>query len=239
MEVTKRQLGAFKTIVDTYKSGTTFPKRHEWKLLDNNSLWLRLVGQVNVVGGVDGNDRFFERPELIKKINFSSLSKIKLEKELALKINSVLREAGVRYASADLTKCSKTKSLVHNYKFISQYKNGFKGLLQELADIKGETAEVQRVHFLTSNFKYIKNKSARDFLMGLGINRNTVAIDIRIQNIFKRFGLPLPSQAELSRRIIYEAAEKNIVDKICKPLNIEPVQFDRILFQNYDSILKN
>lgn len=239
MNITKRHLATFQTIVETYKKTTTFPKRHEWKLLDNNSLWLKLVGQVNVVGGVDGNERFFKRPDLIKIIGFNSLSKIKSDTDLALTINYALREAGVRYASANLEKCIKTKSLVHNFKFISKYKGGFKGLLQELADIKGQTAEIQRVHHLTSHFKFIKNKSARDFLMSLGINRNTIAIDIRIQNIFKHHGLTLPNQSGLSRPCVYEAAEKSIIDKICKPLKIEPVMLDRILFQNYENILKN
>ena len=34
------------------------------------------------------------------------------------------------------------------------------------------------------HFEFMKNKSARDFLMNLGMNQNTVAIDIRTQNIF-------------------------------------------------------
>ena len=73
--------------------------------------------------------------------------------------------------------------------------------------------------------------------MGLGININTLAIDIRIQNIFKHFGLALPNAAGLNKKNIYDAIEKEIIDKICTPLKIEPVRFDRILFQNYSKII--
>lgn len=201
-----------------------------------NALWLRLVGQVNVVGGVSGNDRFIDNPNLLKRISLSSLNKIKSDEKLAETINAVLREAGVRYASKNISKCNKTNALVHNYKFISKYKGGFKNQIQDLADIKGKNAELERVIVLINNFKYLKNKSARDFLMGLGINKNTLALDIRIQNIFEHIGLPLPDQTELGKKSIYAATEKDIIENICIPLNIQPVVFDRILFHNYDKI---
>ena len=147
MNITKKELTDFKNVIETYKTKTEFPSKDLWKDLDNNSLWLRLVGQVNVVGGVDGNDRFFNRPDLQQKLKFSSLSKLD-DNELQLTINSVLRDAGIRYASSSLEKCRKSKALVHNYKFISTFKGGFKGLLKEISEYKGDTSELDRVTFL-------------------------------------------------------------------------------------------
>jgi hypothetical protein len=236
MNVTKKNLADFKNVIDTYKKKTVFPKKDNWKELDNNDLWLRLVGQVNVVGGVDGNDRFLSRPDLVKQLKFNSLSKLN-DQELQVTINSVLRESGVRYVSKDLNKCKKSKALVHNYRFISSYKGGFKGLLTEINEYKGQNSEMERVMVLTKNFKFIKNKSARDFLMSLGVNNKTLAIDIRIQKIFSHFGLTLPDATELNKKSVYDAIEKEIIDKICIPLNIEPLKFDRILFQNYSKIV--
>jgi hypothetical protein len=236
MNITKKKLADFKNIVDTYKKKTDFPVKDAWKKLDNNNLWLRLVGQVNVVGGVDGNDRFFKRPDLLQRLKFTSLAKLN-DDELQFTINAVLRDAGIRYASSTLDKCKKSKALVHNYKFISTFKGGFKGLLKEISEYNGDTSELDRVMFLTKHLKFIKNKSARDFLMGLGINTKTLAIDIRIQNIFSHFGLTLPDAAGLNKKSIYDAVEKEIIEKICIPLKIEPVKFDRILFQNYSKII--
>jgi hypothetical protein len=237
MNISKRQLKKFQILIDKYKKDTEFPVRYNWQDKSNNELWLWLVGQVMVVGGIAGNDRFQGRRDLKKKLNYSSLSRLTDDNKMQIAINEVLRDAGVRYASSDLGKCHKSKALVHNYKFISNYKGGLKGLLKHVSHFKGNNVELDRVSFLTHHFKFIKNKSARDFLMSMGINTNTLALDIRIKNIFKHFDIDFPTQAELARKPVYDKTEIEIIEKICKPLNIKPVKFDRILFQHYDQIV--
>ena len=98
-------------------------------------------------------------------------------------------------------------------------------------------AEWERVKFLKDNFKFMKNKSARDYLMGIGMNRRTLALDVRIQNIFNYVGISFPVAQDLGNTEIYDTTERKIIQKICKPLNVEPIVFDRILFQNYTRII--
>jgi len=239
MNINQQQLKKFKNLINKFQNGTEFPVLNNWEEKSNNELWLWLVGQVMVVGGVGGNERFIQRKDLQKRISYSSLKQYTDDLELQSIINDVLREAGVRYASSDLKKCKKSKALVHNYKFISHYNGGFKGLIGFLNRIEGINAELERVSYLTHHLMFVKNKSARDFLMSIGINRNTLALDIRIQNIFKYFDIEFPTQTQLSSKAIYDATEKEIIKKICDPLNIEPIIFDRILFQNYKSITKS
>jgi hypothetical protein len=69
------------------------------------------------------------------------------------------------------------------------------------------------------------------------MNTSNIAIDIRVQNIFSHFGLKLPDAGKLNNKNIYEQAEKEIIEKICIPLKIAPIYFDRILFQNYSEII--
>ncbi len=237
MKIGKKEMRVFKTIVDEYINITEIPKPNNWKKLDNNMLWLKIVGQINVIGGVKGNDRFLQRNDLLEIINYEKLKVKKTDDEIAKDINYVLREAGVRYSSTNIEKCSKTKSLLHNLKVISSYQNGMIEILRSLSKIKGEGAELERSMFFIRNFKFIKNKSARDLLMTLGMNRNTLALDIRIQNIFKKFGIEFPDQVGLNNWKKYSETESEIIEKICLPLKIEPLIFDRILFQNYDRIL--
>ncbi len=71
----------------------------------------------------------------------------------------------------------------------------------------------------------------------MGINTHTLALDIRIQNIFRHFSIEFPTQARLSNKTVYDRTEKEVIEKICKPLNIEPSTFDRILYQNYNEII--
>jgi len=238
MKITKKELKVFKKNIDDYINITEIPKPNNWKKLDNNMLWLKIVGQINVVGGVKGNDRFWQRNDLIDIINYEKLKDEKTDVEIAKDINYVLREAGVRYSSSNIEKCSKTKSLLHNFKIIRSHKNEIIEILQNLSKIQGEGAELERAMFFVRNFMFIKNKSARDLLMTLGINRNTLALDIRIQNIFKEFGIEFPNQAGLSSWKTYTETEIEIIEKICLPFKIEPIIFDRILFQNYEKILK-
>jgi hypothetical protein len=40
--------------------------------------------------------------------------------------------------------------------------------------------------------------------MGIGMNRHTLAIDIRIQNVFQHVGSNFPNQKELPKKGIYE-----------------------------------
>ncbi len=236
MQVTQRHLLIFKEMIDTYMDITDFPPKDLWKQFDNNSLWLRQVGQVNVIGSALGNDRFLRRADLQQQLDFNSLSALN-DHDLQFVINKVLRAAGVRYASGDLAKCGKSKALVHNYRFIATYKDGMKGVMNEISVYSGNNAEMDRIQFLTTHFKFIKNKSARDFLMSLGMNTNNIAIDTRIQNIFSLFRLKLPDATRLNNKNIYDQAESEIIEKICLPLKIAPVYFDRILFQNYSKII--
>ena len=236
MNITENHLAIFRNLINTYQKETVFPKKDQWKQMDNNQLWLWLVGQVMVVGGVAGHDRFQESEDLKAKLNYSSLMQLD-DTTLKIRLNEVLCKAGVRYASNDLLKCRKSSALVDNFKFVSSYEGGFEGLLNFLSKFQSKTAELDRVAFLTQNLKFIKNKSARDFLMSMGFNTNTLAIDIRIQNIFKHFALGFPPKLNLSSKAIYDDLEREIIDKICKPLEVQPVKFDRILFQNYKRII--
>jgi thermostable 8-oxoguanine DNA glycosylase len=234
MNITAAHLQQFQSVIDQYQHNTRFTSKDYWKDRSNNELWLWLVGQVMVVGGAASNDRFQSREDLKEQLNYNALIQYTNDKELQSIINEVLRAAGVRYASSDLEKCQKSKALVHNYRFISCYKGGFKGLLQDLAQMEGEQ---DRFAFLMQHLKFIKHKSARDFLMSMGINTHTLALDIRIQNIFRHFGIEFPTQAQLSSKAVYDSTEKEIIQKICKPLNMEPAAFDRILYQNYNEII--
>ena len=52
MNITKKELKVLKSIVDEYIYITEIPQPNNWKKLDNNRLWLKIVGQINVIGGV-------------------------------------------------------------------------------------------------------------------------------------------------------------------------------------------
>lgn len=226
-------------IIEAYKNTTKYPKPDNWKNLSNTEIWYWMVGQVIVVGGSGGGKRFWQNPDLKKEIAFETLLKKRSNMAIKSSIHYVLREAGARYSSSDPDKCAKTKALHANFKVVKGYKNGFKDLLNMLHIMKGRNRELDRVYFLMDNLDFMKNKSARDFLMNLGMNQNTLAIDIRTQNIFQHLKIVFPGQAAFGNRKVYESIEEAIKNSICQPLKIKPLYFDRILYQNYFRILKS
>jgi hypothetical protein len=91
-----------------------------------------------------------------------------------------------------------------------------------------------------SKFKYIKSKGARDFLMDLGLVRDAIALDARIQNVLEKIiGIEIPK--DLLEKIknnskLYDEVEEELLLKVCKPLNLSGIEFDRMIYQNYKEI---
>ena len=239
LKVTEKQLNQFNVIINAYRKTTKYPKPDNWKKLSNTEIWYWMVGQVIVVGSAGGGKRFWQDSNLRQEIDFDVLLKKRNDKEVKKAIHYVLREAGARYASIEIDKCAKTKALHNNFKIISNYNDGFIGLLNLLHNIRGPNCELERVYYLMENLDFMKNKSARDFLMNMGINETTLAIDIRVQNIFQHLKIGFPPQTDFANKTIYESIEKAIKISVCEPLEIKPLHFDRILYQNYFNILKN
>ena len=236
MQISIKQIEKFRLIIDAYQDQTIIPVEGHWKGLNNNDLWFRMIGQIMVVGSVTGKINFDARPELQKLAHVNTLKKLK-EEERTLTINYVLRESKVRYASEDLNKCAKTRALANNFEVLQEFEGGMSQILNMFHLYDSKNAEWERVEFLKANFKFMKNKSARDYLMGIGMNRLTLALDVRIQNIFNYVGISFPVAQDLGNTEIYDTTERKIIEKICKPLNVEPIVFDRILFQNYTRII--
>lgn len=149
---------------------------------------------------------------------------------------ALLRVCGSRYVSRNLetTPCRKTEGLVRNFRTIFD-----EGEPTELFLTLGDLpTERDRVEYMMDHFASMGPKSARDFLMDAGMVRNAVAFDIRVRNILEEVvGLALPPKFE-TRPKLYAEVERAILDDICAPLGIEGVFLDRLLFQNYDRIIR-
>jgi hypothetical protein len=112
--IDKNQLQTFETIKKLFLSKTTIPEKDNWKAQTNNTIWLKVITQIIVVGSSTPAHRFNKRPDLKKHVSYNKLLEIENQEELELTINRVLRAVGTRYASSDISKCRKTKALAHN-----------------------------------------------------------------------------------------------------------------------------
>lgn len=235
LEIDETHLEKFEWIKNSFLSKTIMPEENKWKSLTSNEIWLKLFTQITVVGSSAPAKKFSNNPKLQNQVSYEKLMQIEDREELEKRINRVLRVIGTRYASSDISKCRKTNALAYNLKILS-LEDGPKGLLNKLSELD-LSGDIGKIKYLMKTLQYIQSKSARDFLMELGLVRNAIALDIRIQKILNEVGIELP-KGFASNPKLYDEVEKDILLKICKPLGLLGVQLDRMLYQNYEEIME-
>jgi len=234
LQISEKHLEKFRQIEQHFRSGTKVPEKNKWQSLKNNDIWLHIFAQVMVVQGSKPYEKFDKRVDLKRKVAFDSLMEVEDYREVKNRVNEVLRAVGTRYASSDISKCRKTEALAHNLKVLKGFEGGPKGLLRELSRF---SSDKQKIDCLMHSLKYIKNKGARDLLMELGLVRNAIAFDTRIRNVLHKIGIETPERFETSSKL-YDEVENDIISKICVPLGISGIELDRMLYQNYEEIMK-
>ena len=235
LNITRDHLAKLELIKQRFLGNSCLPKPDNWKCLCNNEIWLKVIGQVMLVGSSSPEKKFKESDQLKEKVSYDQLLKIKDdENQLKEIIHEVLRAVKTRYASASVEKCRKTKALVHNFKVLSEYKDGPKGFLEEISKLN---TDKEKIKYVMSKFKYIKSKGARDFLMDLGLVRDAIAIDVRMQNVLKKIGINIPEGIKSNPKL-YDMVEEELLSKVCKPLNLSGVEFDRMIYNNYNEIME-
>jgi hypothetical protein len=238
MQITAEHIKKLKLIKKMYFRRTSVPQSNNWKNWSNNDVWLHLVSQVIVVGSSAPADKFYNNSQLRQLVSYNRLLKIKDENQLEKDINHVLRAVGARYASKSVKKCRKTQALIHNFKVLSNWKGGPKALLKRISKFKGPNESKRKTKYIMKIFEFIQSKSARDFLMELGLISDAIALDVRVQNVLrKKVGIRIPKGLENNPKL-YDETEKELLSKVCKPLKLSGVQFDRMIYQNYEDMKK-
>ena len=218
-----------KSIWDEYGHKVTLPAADAWKFKSDDEIWLRVVGQVVVVGGAESAKKL-KTPSTRGRISWSRLSQMTTGVEN--EIWGVLREIGTRYAGKSSVSCRKTKAICRNLLVLKKFKDGPIGFMRKISEM--ESSE-DKIDFVVQKFSYIKQKGARDFLTsGFGLVQDRIALDTRVLKELKQIGIKelpdkTPGDAEQ-----YRAIEEELVTKICSPLGISGAQLDQLLFNLVD-----
>ncbi|MGB8781213.1 MAG: hypothetical protein WCD81_11280 [Candidatus Bathyarchaeia archaeon] len=234
LRISQEQIGKFKEIKDRFYNNTKVPAADNWQDWNDDDVWWHLVAQVITVGNSLPAQKFEKDARLQNEVAYEKLIKMR-EADQARTINRVLRKVGTRYASSSISKCRKTGALVHNLKAL-QNKGGPKIFIKILSELNGPDADKKRIECLMSELQFLKSKSARDFLMELGLLKNAIAFDVRVRNVLNKIGIKTPKGFE-SAPESYDMIESDILTEVCKPLGILGIEFDRMLYQNYDEIM--
>jgi hypothetical protein len=217
-------------IVSKYKADVPAPILGNWMAKGNGELWGAVLGQIAVVGSSASGDAV-RRAVHNWDDWYASLAAMESKRRLR-EIHRLLREAGVRYAAKDIIRCKKSAAANYNFSVLASY-GGPKTYFEKVGTIPHD---VWRVAIVADDLSYIKNKGARDLLIGLGLVECAVAFDTRLKNILEHLGAQLPNDLAANTPK-YKALEAELIEKVCVPSKITGGHLDRILFSSYEKIV--
>lgn len=217
-------------IVEKYKLVVRAPALGNWKTKGEGELWASVLGQIAVVGSAASGEAVKEAlPDMDGW--YTRLASMKSEQRLS-EIHQLLREAGVRYAAKDITICKKSAAANYNFTVLASY-GGPKIYFKKVSSIPHEA---WRIAAVADDLSYIKNKGARDLLIGLGLVNRAIAFDTRLIGVLEHIGAQLPRDLATNKPK-YKTLEKELIEKVCEPSKITGAHFDRILFSRYKEIV--
>jgi hypothetical protein len=223
LNITQKCIDQLKIISDKHLPNIEISPEHNWKNKSNDDLWLDVFKQVVVVG----NSRPVASGKIDKYEQTIAYAKLKNENNAREIIHKVLREIGAMWVGDDIDKDVKAKCLSKNLNYFKHYQNEVKGFFTYVAGLD----EKARIRYAAKQLEYIGDKSARDLLMELGLIRNSIALDVRIVKSLRNLGVNIPDN--YNDKKIYPEIEKEILENICKPLDLEGVELDRLLYNTY------
>lgn len=228
--ITTSSVNKLKALVRKYKSEVPAPVEGNWQQKSDGELWSSVLVQIAVVGSavsgqalkdvLSGKQAWYEH-----LLNMATKVRSKA-------IHEALREAGVRYASSALEECRKTAAATYNFDVLRSY-GGPKSYFSKVAAIPDEH---WRIAVVSDELSYVKNKGARDLLIGLGLVHRAIAFDSRLMKVLEHVGVQIPADLAANKPK-YKALEQELLEKVCEASNITGGHLDRILFAKYAEIM--
>lgn len=193
----------------------------------DEELWLKVLGQIAVVGRAEPGERLQHDPKIKKQVSIRRLKGIRSDAQMRRHLHRVFRNLDVRYVGKSWKKDGKAAAAVRNFRTLTENtpRRFFEGIAQQ------ET-EQERIEALKRELKFYGDKGARDTLIELRLAENCMALDARIYGVLKKVGV------RVSPEDIFKQIEGELIEKVAKPLNMSGAVLDRILFQNYTRIVK-
>ena len=218
------------SIVRKYKADVAVPQPGNWKSKGDGALWASVLVQIAVVGAASGGDTLAgvleHEDEWYRQLaSFTPMQRV-------AEIHLRLRQAGVRYASDDVAKCKKTAAAAYDFEVLASYE-GPKNYFKNIAAIPFES---WRIAVVADDLAYVKNKGARDLLIGLGLVERAIAFDSRLVGVLKHLGVDVPDDLATNKPR-YKALESELIAKVCGPCGITGGHLDRILFSRAKEIV--
>jgi hypothetical protein len=222
--ISDAQASRLRKFVRPYKNQVTLGK--PWNQRTENELWIKVLGQIAVVGRAEPGERLQHDPKIKRQVSIRRLKRFRSDADLQKYLHGVFMRLGVRYVGSSWRNDRKAAAGVANFRKLTE--NGPKKFFEQIAKCN---TEEEKIEALQRQLKFYGNKSARDTLIELRLAENCMALDTRIFGVLKKVGV------KVSPDDIYQQVEKELIRKVAKPLGISGALLDRVLFQKYTKIL--
>ena len=201
-----------------------------WNNRSEDELWRKVLSQIVVVGRAEPGYELEHNPKVGKRVAIKKLMRFRNDTELQKYLHEFLLSIETRFVSKKQgwRNDKKARAGGHNFKVLTEA-GGPKKFFEKVANLPTES---QRIQFLEDSFEYYAEKGARDTLIELGLAENCMALDVRIYGVLEKVGV------RVSPDDIYSQIEKELIEKVARPLGISGGRLDRILFQNYSEIIQ-
>lgn len=213
-----------------FKDEVPEPIAQRWEHLTDADLWAAVLGQIAVVGAANSGDLL--KNALAEDLDswFQSLTTATPAARLK-SIHVRMRTAGVRYVTKSSEHCKKSRSAAYDFEIMAGH-GGPNAYFKKLSEVPDEE---WRVGILSEEFQYVRSKGARDLLIGLGLVKNAIALDSRLQTVLKNVGARVPTDLA-TNRVRYKALERELLEGVCRPCSISGAHLDRILFAKWKEV---
>ncbi len=217
-------------ILERHKAYIRPPTPNNWRNLTDGQLWVTVLAQIAVVGSASSGTALIQST-VDPEGWYIALSRLTPQSQIR-NLHKALRTAGVRYVAKTIEKSKKTQAAAENFSFLCSV-GGPKQYFSEVAKVPNER---WRIAVVANDLAYIKNKGARDLLIGLGQVQNAIALDTRIQSVLKYCGMSLPKDLA-TNKAKYMRLEAELLESVCPRVGITGAHLDRILFERYSEII--
>ena len=207
--------------VKQHLATTTLEKKDRWRDEDDEELWRIVVGQVVVAGGSRPSEKMKASWSTLG-LGYAALCQLG-DAEARERLDVRFRDFGVRFVGDQPS--IKSAHCVRNMRGLQRV-GGPRQYFEHVAALPDETARIDHV---IRTLSYMRKKGARDLLIGLGLIRNSIAIDTRVLGALEEAGVVSGQAGARDRR--YQELEQAIIDNVAVPLGLEPARVDRAIYQ--------
>jgi hypothetical protein len=225
---------ALRRAVDVNLAKEKVEPANRWQDLGDDGIWRLTVGQVAVIGRSKPWDTIKAswRGSGLEYADASLVVAAGRVADIAALLQHHFAKAGVRYAGKGRAPSRKAEACARNLVRLRALggPTRFAEILAAIAD-ENERAELTRALLAE-----VGPKGARDLLMGLGLHRNSIALDARVMSALRAAGVTTAKKAPADRKA-YQLLERQLIDEVATPLGVEPIVVDRTLYWRSKEVL--